>query len=139
MTFVTNSKSALRRLSFHQRGLHHNALLNGCNFQEPTTSQSHEPVLLFSINFCRMDGLLILLASSSFLLKRSYSSPGQRSCYSPLGKSKPICWKGCSQSVSPGHHMLHNTTAVHVSGSTACRIRDVRFPLLRIPPIESSE
>ena len=57
--------------------------------------------LLFSINFCRMDGLLILLASSSFPLKRSYSSPGQRSCYSPLGKSKPICWKGCFQSFLP--------------------------------------
>ena len=33
--------------------------------------------LLFSNNFCHMDGLLLLLASSSFLLKRSYSSPAK--------------------------------------------------------------
>ena len=47
VTFETNSKSALRRLSFHQRGLHHNALLNGCSFWEATTSQPHEPVYCF--------------------------------------------------------------------------------------------
>ena len=81
----------------------------------------------------------LIVGLQQFSVEKVLQLSCQRSCYSPLGKSKPICWKGCSQSVSPGHYTLQNTTAVHVSGSTACKIRDVRLLLFRISPIESSE